>query len=374
MLTLSERDEVILELTKTIIQGTDIRGMVRAALVDEDESNRLLTLLPIGVANAGDLASILVAVSIRDQWRAQPTCWLASIITRLNLSAQLPAFRDVVNRLNAKINPNPDPFDKTWLRKERLPFFDRVKFRAMAKALIESGDQPILKVNGPPGSGRSFSLDALGAIASIEPKPPIVFAVARINAEFQALYKVWQLASDLASQMKLTQPNQPANTDASSDDLPPEAGSSYPATLARWILFNARQQTDLHVFVIEGAFAQDVDPDIPLFVNALAQQICLPTQRQQMRLILIDAIGELVGVQDADWVEETLTDAADLIPDDLVPCIERLNQIRAEKGLAQMPELPLVMAKAILREAPAAGKARLAHLHKRLRGLLPPAG
>gem|GEM_PF-6130093 len=196
--------------------------------------------------------------------------------------------------------------------------------------------------------------------------------MARINAEFQALYKVWQLASDLASQIKLTQPNQPANTDASPDDLPPEAGSSYSATLARWILFNARQQTDLHVFVIEGAFAQDIDPDIPLFVNALAQQICLPTQRQQTRLILIDAIGELVGVQDADWVEETLTDAADLIPDDLVPCIERLNQIRAEKGLAQMPELPLVMAKAIIREAPAAGKARLAHLHNRLRGLLPP--
>ena len=374
MLTLSERDQVILELTNTISKGTDVRLMVRAALVDDDESTRLLRLLPIGVTNPGDLASILVAACIRDQWRTQPTCWLASIITRLNLSVQLPAFRDIVNRVNAKINPNPDPFDKTWLRRERLPFFNRVKFRAMAKDLIESGDQPILKVNGPAGSGRSFSLDALGAITSIEPRPPIVFAAARINAEFQALYKVRQLASELASQMKLSQPAQPGDANEPSDGLPPEAGSSYPATLARWILFNARQQPHLHVFVIEGAFAQDVDPDIPLFVNSLSQQICLPTQRQQMRLILIDAPRELVGVQDADWVEERLTDAAKLTPNDLVPCIERLNEMRAEKGLEQMPEHPLVMAQAFLQEAPPAGRERLEHLHKRLRGLLPQQG
>jgi hypothetical protein len=366
MLTLDETRTVTDYLAVAIAQVNDFRGYLSLAILDTDERSRFLRVLPLQLAMAREAAEHTIALCLGDRWTAEPS-WMESVIIRMNMSAQRQQFDDIINRIRGHIDPNPDPFASTWLS-EDLPFFDRRDLRLLTKVLLTSQSRPVLRINGPDGAGRSYTLRIIGEWARSQAGETNV-AAAQVPVDAAEVYQLIELVEQIAIALQ-----QPGKYEA----VPEQRNSVYPSQLARWVLGKAMAKPGIHVIVIEGAGVEtgnpdsdeDLNKDIRLFLTELAQKVCEPAVRQRVRLVLINYHQPLSSVLSADMDEESVQDPSHLSTIDLLPCMGELNARRVQRGKQPLQaELPAV-ASEILARAPPTGKMRLLYVHEQLRALL----
>jgi hypothetical protein len=354
MLDLNERVAVTEELAIALSGANDPREFFRLAILDPAERNRFLQRLPTKLNLAREYAEHAIALCLADRWTATP-CWLEAVLTRVNATVQRADFAAVLVRVQARGDPNPDPFALGWIG-EKYPFFDRTQLRPLSRQLLTTSAVPVLRVNGPEGAGRTYTTHVLGQFAAL-PAGAATILSASIPRHVASVFTLEELVAELVYPI-------------SGDPLPPPSGSSYPAQLVRWILSKAMQRPDLHVFVIEGAGVPYVSSDISLFVSELAQHVCRPATRRQARIVLIDHPKPVPSILAADAVEESLNSASLLTRADLLPCLGELNALRVKNGLKVLPaELP-ALADELLDQAPPDGAERLRYLHEQLLTLL----
>jgi hypothetical protein len=365
MLTLDERRAVTEHLAVVLALAGDVRRYLSAAMLDTSEKNRFLNALPLQLDTGREAAEHTIALCLADLWTATPS-WLERVMIKLNMTAQQPEFVVIINRVSGRIDPNPDPFARTWLGDD-VPFFDRGQLRQLTKALLTTQSRPVLRINGPEGAGRSYTLRIIGEWARTQVAETNVVA-AQVPVDAASVYELVELVEQLAIALQVPGKYEP---------VPEQRKSAYASQLARWVLGRAMAKPGIHVIVIEGAGGKGIDPnqedinkDIRLFVTELAQKVCEPAVRQRVRLVLIDYRQPLASVLAADMDEELVQDPHKLSTIDLLPCMGELNALRIQSGKTVLPvDLPIV-ASEILSQAPRDGKLRLLYIHEQLRALL----
>jgi hypothetical protein len=328
----------------------DVRGLVTTAVADANQRARLLTRLSLDLRNVHDAARELLNICITDQFASSPTCWLEAILIKVNVGTQSPLLQTAIARLHAKQMPPSTAFDKAWLN--QVPFFDRTMFRQLVRTLITTTNLPVLRVNGPPGCGCTYTARALEEIAR-EYAEHITVLTAEIPASQATVYSVEDLVGDLLALVPGALP------------LPPRTSSSYPGQLVRHTLNQAASQCQTLIFVIDGAGLQDVNDEIRLFAAGLAKEICRMAARPRARLLLINHQQRL-SVQAFDMRDEIVPDPAALQEADLERCLVDMEACRIAAGGAKLPAPAKEIAKLLLADAPADPRTRLEHLNGRL--------
>lgn len=350
MLLPEEHQAAQAAIINELANNGDVRGLVAIAVADANQRARLLPQLSLDLRNVYDVATELLNVCIADQFTAVPTCWLEAILIRVNLGQQSALLGRVIARLHARQMPPSTAFEKAWLN--QVPFFDRATFRPLVKKLITTTDLPVLRVNGPPGCGCTYTARALEEIAR-EYAQHITVLTAEIPASQATVYSIEDLVGDLLALIPGGLP------------LPPRSGSSYPGQLIRHTLNQAASQYQTLIFVIDGAGLHEVNEEIKLFAAGLAKEICRLAARPRARLVLINYQQQL-RVQAFDMRDEIVPDPAALQEADLERCLMDMEACRIAAGGAKLPAPAKEIAKLLLAQAPADPKTRLEHLNGRL--------
>jgi hypothetical protein len=185
--------------------------------------------------------------------------------------------QEVVDRLAAargtEKRPTADPFAAQLLRGSRV-LLDRQALREGLRRLVQDGG--ILVVNGPPGSGKSFSLQLIVYTAEVSG----AFSVASVNVGplGAAGLTPAELASALAAQMGealLTVPVAAHESAARNNQL-----------LANWLFGLASKSTQTWWWVLDGLGGDVLPPDTRELIIALAAGVGL--RSADVRLVLLD--------------------------------------------------------------------------------------
>lgn len=350
MLLPEEHQAAEAAIIKVLANNGDVRGLVTIAVADANQQARLLTRLSLDLRNVHDAALELLNVCISDQFTAAPTCWLEAILIKVNVGVQSALLQAAIARLHARQMPPSTAFDKAWLN--QVPFFDRAMLRPLVRKLIATTDLPVLRVNGPPGCGCTYTARAIEEIAR-DYAQHITVLTAEIPASQATVYSIDDLVGDLLALVPGGLP------------LPPRSSSSYPGQLVRHTLNQAASQYQTLIFVIDGAGLQDVNDEIKLFSAGLAKEICRLAARPRARLVLINHQQKL-SVQAFDMRDEIVPDPAVLQEADLERCLVDMEACRIAAGRASLPAPANEIAKLLLAEAPADPRTRLEHLNGRL--------
>jgi hypothetical protein len=150
----------------------------------------------------------------------------------------------------------PDPFLTPFAHGGS--FIGRRALRAHLRALTEEGGARVLVVDGPRGSGKSFTLQLITHL-SVQLQ---TFSVAAINLEGEALDAIapGDVAHSIALQM---------GADASAMPPPDEAASRWSLDLRDWLLGEARRHGTAWWFVFDGFGPEDVPFETRDFIRHL---------------------------------------------------------------------------------------------------------
>lgn len=350
MLTQAERKLVEVELADVLAEQNDPRALI--SVIFGPGAKPLLRELPTSLNRADQYAEFTLDFCLRSRWKENPSM-LELLLTRLVDFHGKGNLAQLRQRVRNRIDPNPDPFESTWVLADQ-PFFDRQKLRPYVKQLIERNDRPLLKVNGPPGSGRSYTRKFLEFIMSEFPDRVHVVP-AEIAPDNGPSYEARELAESLTGPMGVV------------DDPPPPNVSSYPSALCRWILRNAMKQAGMWIFVLDGFGQNYVKPEVKELVQLLAKWISTGEYRKRLRLVLIDYIEPIPQPLPAEIMEEVTPLAESLGTQDLVQCLVAHNARMRALRRVEIEEAGLPrIADDILRRAPASGKARLQFVYDEL--------
>jgi hypothetical protein len=343
-----EHEKIVSDLAVAISLRGSAQEFVRLAIVDPVQQPRFLRDLSLDLRSADAAARLIVSLCLKDGWTATP-CWLVLILKYLNVMKQDLALSVLIQRIESKIDPTPDPFNNLWL--DKVPFFDRVELRPLARTFLTSTSVAILRVNGPSGAGTSYTARVLQELVRDSPhRVKIVSATIP-----QASATVFQL-EDLVADLALPYGEMP----------PSRTVSSYPTEMARWLLRKAIQQPETQVLVIDGAGADGVNDEIRLFITTIAERICDHSVRSRVRMVLLNFQPKLPRLLLADESEEKLRPARELSATDVSACLRALAERRESQGQATLPASIDALAVEILAEAPFDGAERLRHVHERL--------
>lgn len=350
MLLPEERQAAEAAIIDVLANDGDVRGLVTTAVADANQRTRLLIRLSLDLRNVNDAALELLNICIMDEFASSPPCSLEAILIKVNVTTQSPLLQKAIARLHERQMPPSTAFDKTWLN--QVPFFDRTTLRPMVRKLITTTDLPVLRVNGPPGCGGTYTARALEEIAR-EYSQQITVLTAEIPASEVTVYSIEDLVESLLAFVPGALP------------LPLRTGSSYPSQLVRHTLHQAVSQRQTLIFVIDGAGMQNVHDEIKLFAAALAKEICKFAARRHARLVLINH-QESLSVQGGDMRDETVPDPTALKEADLERCLDDMEACRIAAGGAKLSAPGKEIARLLLAEAPTDPRTRLEHLNGRL--------
>jgi hypothetical protein len=355
VLTKPEKSEVLTEFATVVALDGDGRAL--SQIIFQGEAPEVLRDLPVGALPNSLFALHVVDFCLKSEWTKTPSL-MSLLLGYLVNTTGIGRFQAQLDRVNLKVDPNPDPYKSEWVL-QAFPFFDRVDLRARVKQLLQQTARPLLRVTAPEDSyGRTYGRQFLDHLEEALSNGTH-FVTAELSSGNARLYDVRDLAETLAGQLEV------------SDGAPAPDASSYPAALARWVLRNAVARPGLWVFVLDGFGQQGVKRDVCDMIEQLAALIQGGQYRRRTRLILVDYPADLPQVTPATVLTETLVLSDALTHNDLIPCIAASNELRQLVGLPGLlaAEIPL-MAQQIAAEAPTSGKERLQFFNDELLGLL----
>lgn len=191
--------------------------------------------------------------------------------------------------------PSRDPYDDLVLRKD-LPYLDRKELRAALRRNVALQLHPILILNGPSGSGKSFTSWLIDHLVRSEPDLEHCMIKVQDGAEPPTAHEI---AKDMMT-----------NLGASASCLPPNTTNDrrWPRELANEVAVAlktktvAQNRTWLTVLDVSGG--KPISPDVAWFIHQLATSLMTGVGRDRHRIILMNFPEEaLVGLEpDLDTV------------------------------------------------------------------------
>jgi len=352
MLTTSERDQV----EQSLLQALAFEGNPKSTIERIFGTKVALPIVSyVTSTQAPDIAAFTVKACLESRWTLDPSM-LQVLLEYLITYRGAGELKDILPRVVKRIDPNPSPYDATWLADD-LPFFDRRDFRKQVQCLIDHNTRPILQVSSVADSfGRTYSRHFLEHLEDHLPgSVKIVFV--ELGAGSSALYQVIDLLKDFQGQLGVE------------EDFPEQDGSAYPVTAAQWMLKRMMISPGPWLLVFDG-FGQELNPEVSDTIGVLALRVPTGRYRHRIKLVLLDYPQPLPGLGHDVVREETLPLAASLTQDDLEPCLAAWNAERTRLGKRSLTVGELAkLADGILAQVPQTGKERLAMLNKKLRKL-----
>jgi hypothetical protein len=329
MLTKNEREQVIADLTDYVAPPNTMGALIKAAFTPP--SRLEIGEMPLDMYRTSEQATWLVDACLAGGWRLQPSL-LESLLNRLVNFGGKGGLDPILTRVRQGVDPNPDPYRTLWVMNHQ-PFFSRQALRKAARDLVEGVNQPILRVNGPSKSGKSYTTELFKFVMT-EVRTDLHVVPVELAPETGPTYQVEELAESLT----LTMPN--------TDPVPQRSTSSYPKALARWLVRNVNRNPGLWIFVLDGFGQKNMQDEVVELIHLLAQYMFTPEYARKMRLVLLHFDKDLVG----NWRPWTVDDAAllpnGLIASDLIDCIvafnaEMLAQNQADK-MIEPADIPVI--------------------------------
>jgi hypothetical protein len=351
VLTKDERREVEEEFAIVVAGHPDGLGLV--TVIFKAEAQKVLLELRLQSASPDEFASLVVGYSLTSRWSCDPAL-LDLLLDYLINTKGRGEFETLLTRVRKREDPNPSPYDAAWLVTQR-PFFDRADLRAHVRSLVEENTRPVLRVTPSPESyGRSYSRQFLEHLEEMSPGDTHIVSE-ELSPGTGPSYQAIDLADAVRAQLGVI------------DDLPTRSGSSYPKTVARWVLGHIMSKGDRWVIVLDGFGQPGLNPEVRETIEALAAMIPGGQYRRRVRLVLLDYPENLPSVGPADMLEEVLNPPANLTQADLEPCIVEWDaQRRKQGGMGLPPEQIHELAARMIARAPASGKERLEFFNQNL--------
>jgi len=320
MLTKQEREELIAALAQHLVQ-TPIGTLITLGFSLPERKE--LGEMPLNLTVASQQATWMVDACMTSKWRRDPSL-IELLLNRLANQPGMPDFSAVLARIKLKDDPNPNPFTSFWVMANQ-PFLARPDLRKAAKDLLESVNQPILRVNGPSKSGKSYTTELFNFIMNTDSWPDLHVVPAKLSPGNGPTYSI----EDLADELSLT---------LNPDPMPQRSTSSFPKALARWLVRNVNRNTGLWIFVLDGFGQLNVQPEVTEMIRQLVEYATNPEFARKMRLLLLDYDQDLVG----NWRPWTgddgplLTNAVTAL--DLIACLQAFNQKMQVENPAKLIE------------------------------------
>jgi len=176
MLTRQERTDIIGALAQHLVQ-TPIGTLI--TLVFSLPDRKELGEMPLTLIVPTDQATWIVDACMTSKWRRNPSL-MELLLNRLANQPGMPDFSAVLARVKLKEDPNPDPFQSFWVMANQ-PFLARPDLRKAAKDLLESVNQPILRVNGPSKSGKSYTTELFNFVMNTDSWPDLHVVPAKLS-------------------------------------------------------------------------------------------------------------------------------------------------------------------------------------------------
>lgn len=352
MLTPDERKEVIAELSDYAAPPNSV-GILTRLFTGPDRLE--LGDMPLELLTVTDQSTWLVDACLLSRWRRNPSL-LEQLLSALVVRGK-GGLQRLVTRVQQQIDPNPDPFRTSWVL-ARQPFLGRPQLRVAARDLVDSVNQPILRVYGPSKSGKTYTTELFSYVMT-EARPDLHVVPVELADGTGPTYKVEELAESLTLTMKnLT-------------TFPERSASSYPKALVRWLIGNVYRNPGLWIFVLDGFGQPNVQEEVVEFINMLAQFMFNPEFARRMRLVLLHYDKDLMGNWRAWTGDDGPLPLTGVTVNDLIDCITAFNammQAQNQPGKMIAPADIPVLAEAMLAKSQTE-PFQLPSLYKQLRTL-----
>jgi hypothetical protein len=349
MLTRAERTSLIEELSDHLGPGGSMSSLIM--IVFQGPARAELGPLPLDLNTVADQCAWMVDSCLASRWRLTPSL-MDLLLNRLVRQGGKGGLQSILTRVQAKVDPNPNPYKSLWVLADQ-PFLDRDRLRDAAQKLVEDPARPILRVNGPKWSGKSYSVELLNYVMQ-ESRPDIHVVPVQLADGTGPSYEVEELAESLVLSMTKSEP------------LPARSNSSYPSALCRWLIRNSNKNSGIWIFVLDGFGQPNLKAEVLEMIFQMAQQIAIPEFARKMRLVLLHFEQPLKG----NWRARTVDDGLSLpgiTQQQLEDCLLEFNLSQTAK-MVQTPEIPQ-LASGMLNRCFSNGAAPLPSLYEALLSL-----
>ncbi len=306
MLTKDERQKVIDQLSEHVAPPNTMGNFIRQTFGAADRAE--LGELPLDLNRTSEQAAWVVDACLSSRWRRNPSL-LEQLLAPFDF-LEILGFKELQGRVRRKEDPNPDPFDSFWVLVNQ-PFLSRPALRKAAKALVEGVGQPILRVNGPSKSGKTYTTELFNFVKADRHDLHVV--PAELAPGTGPTYRVEELAESLTLSM------------GNADPMPQRSTSSYPKALARWLVRNVNRSSGVWIFVLDGFGQPNVQDEVIEFIHLLAQYMFSPEYSRKMRLVLLHFEKELIGNWRAWTVDDGPLPLNGVTAADLIACLTAFN-------------------------------------------------
>jgi hypothetical protein len=334
MLTRDEREQVIDDLADHVGFGGQIANLVTIVFQVAERAD--LGVFPSNLGNTRDQAAWLVDACLANRWRRNPSL-MELLLYRLSEQGGKGSLVPILQRVRAGTDPNPDPFQSLWVLSDQ-PFLDRGPLRGAARQLVEDINRPILRVNGPSLSGKTYTTELLSFVA-YEARPDLHVVPAFLAPGTGPSYEVEELAEDLTR----TMPKRAS--------FPERSNSSYAGALVRWLIQSAHQSSGIWIFVLDGFGQPNLKPEVTEFIKLLAQQIAIPEIARKLRLVLLHFDQPLTGNWRAKTVDDGPLTHGAVTAADLEACLREFNAkmqaLNKRDKMIEAADIPTVAARMV---------------------------
>lgn len=318
-----------------------------------EERQRLKELLIDPVTNLGDGAILVSALPMRLRRAYTPGGSFAVMVSNAVAICEMDGYASVPSSLSQFLRdiamlcpdltayalvefaervatrppPSQDPFEAIVLRRD-LPFLDRQQLRKALRVTITGNDYPILLVNGPSGSGKSFTARLLDHL--VKQLPQLEHCIVRTPDGSDP-----PSALDVAKDML-------AHLGAGSDCLPPQATNSkrWPRELANEVAVALKKRTEAQaktwLTMLDLACNGQINADVQAFVHQLSTSLLTGVSRHRHRLVLMNFPEEALSDLDADlqsvWFDGLSTGE---VRDELERLFNHLGRVQDARDLAE---------------------------------------
>ncbi|NEJ17725.1 hypothetical protein GR211_33295 [Rhizobium leguminosarum] len=322
-------------------------------MIDFNEKRQLETLLVEAVIGMGDAANLIaalpanlrplfapsgsfgalvanaLALCVSDGYNARPSSLSCFLRNMADLCADLAAeaLERFADRLAMPAPVSHDPFDDIVLRPD-LPFLDRQQLRKALRVTISGTDYPILLINGPSGSGKSFAARLLDHL--VKHLPDLEHCIVR-TPDGSDLPTALEVAKDMLT-----------NLGARSDNLPPQVTNSkrWPRELANEIAVELKKRTEMQaktwLTVLDLACDGEIGIDVQAFVHQLSTCLLTGVSRHRHRLVLMnfpeEALRDFDAYMQIVWFDGLSTGE---VEDELQRLFMHLGRVQDARELAE---------------------------------------
>jgi serine/threonine-protein kinase len=191
-----------------------------------------------------------------------------------------------------RVQPESDPFQSYWPMSK--PFLDRRALRSGVRLAMGPEGPKILMVNGPPGSGKSYSSLLIRHVA--EQTRAFDTLIVNFDQPERVADRPVDLAREIADGMGVSAGSMPAQRDTT---------SRFIHELARWLIQLARAGDKDWWWIFDGVSSQPISSDLKYLIEVLAREVVV---QADVRLILLGFDEPLPANIERDVYREDLTE------------------------------------------------------------------